>query len=37
MSMAQSGGQGRRGNIDFAAMQAQRALRTKISDFLKSE
>ncbi len=37
MTMAISGGQGRRPNIDFATMQAQRALRTKISDFLNSE
>lgn len=29
--------QGRRPTIDFAAMMVQRALRTKISDFLKSE
>lgn len=29
--------QGRRPNTDFAAMMAQRALRTKISDFLKTE
>ena len=37
MTMALSGGQGRRPNVDFTAMQAQRALRTKISDFLKGE
>ena len=37
MTMAQAGGQGRRPTMDFAAMQAQRALRTKISDFIKSE
>ncbi len=37
MTIATSGGQGRRQNVDFAAMQAQMALRTKISDFLKNE
>ena len=37
MTMAMTSGQGRRPNVDFTAMQAQRALRMKISDFLKSE
>lgn len=37
MTMAPSGGQGRRPNVDYAAIQAQRALRTKISEFLKTE
>ena len=35
MATAQSGA--RRAPVDFAAMMAQRALRTKISDFLKTE
>jgi carboxypeptidase Q len=37
MQMAQAGGQGRRPQGDFAAMQAQRALRTKVAEFLKNE
>jgi carboxypeptidase Q len=37
LTLAQSGGQVRRGNVDYATMQAQMALRVKISDFLKSE
>ena len=36
LSMAQTGGQGRR-PMDFAAMMAQRALRTKINEMLKTE
>ncbi|MCX6254440.1 MAG: M20/M25/M40 family metallo-hydrolase [Bacteroidia bacterium] len=37
LSMASSPTQGRRQNLDFAAMMAQRALRVKISEFLKNE
>jgi carboxypeptidase Q len=37
LSMAAAGGQGRRPVGDFATMQAQRALRTKVTDMLKSE
>lgn len=37
IAMASGGGQGRRPTVDFAAMQAQRALRTKVTDMLKSE
>jgi carboxypeptidase Q len=36
LSMAQTGGMGRR-PMDFTAMMAQRALRTKVNDLLKSE
>jgi carboxypeptidase Q len=37
LSLASSPSQGRRQNFDYAAMSAQRALRTKIAEFLKSE
>jgi hypothetical protein len=37
MEHAQAGGAGRRPTVDFAAMQAQRALRTKITELIKSE
>jgi hypothetical protein len=37
LSMASSPSQRRRQNFDFAAMMAQRALRVKISEFLKNE
>ncbi|MCX6236317.1 MAG: M20/M25/M40 family metallo-hydrolase [Bacteroidia bacterium] len=37
LSMASSSPQGRRQNFDFAAMSAQRALRTKILEFLNNE
>ncbi|MCX6321400.1 MAG: M20/M25/M40 family metallo-hydrolase [Bacteroidia bacterium] len=37
LSMASTSSQGRRQQGDFATMMAQRALRTKISEFLKSE
>lgn len=37
LSMETSPGQGRRPNMDFAAMMAQRALRTKVVDMLKNE
>lgn len=37
LSMAFPSSQGRRQNVDYAAMSAQRALRTKISEFLKNE
>jgi len=37
LSMASSSSQGRRQNFDFAAMMTQRALRIKISEFLKTE
>jgi carboxypeptidase Q len=37
MEMAQTSGQGRRPTTDFAAMMAQRTLRTKVSEFLKTE
>jgi carboxypeptidase Q len=37
LSMAESGSMGRRPPMDFSAMAAQRALRTKISEFIKTE
>jgi|WetSurMetagenome_2_1015567.scaffolds.fasta_scaffold02068_3 carboxypeptidase Q len=37
LSMASSQSPGRRQNFDFAAMTAQRALRTQITEFIKSE
>jgi carboxypeptidase Q len=37
MTLSLGAGQTRRPNMDFAAMMAMRALRTKISDFLKNE
>jgi len=37
LAMAPSPSQGRRQNVDFTAMMAQRALRTKMSEFVKSE
>lgn len=37
LSMATAQSQGRRQNFDFAAMSAQRALRSKITEFIKKE